>query len=417
VRKPNALDRYAAGVEVALALMSWVGKSRIPATSIRLSDGTQLTFGAPADTEFLKVDGSQIVGDPGGGGGGDSVTVNATAATDAQFGSSPAAPANAQNVVFQINTATSPDQVSAYLLLDGTTIESSGGALRLKDGAVSLAKMANIATSTILGRVTAGTGAPEALTGDQARAIVGAGKVTHGTYAGAPASPSNGDVHFVTGTPYYLSREGGAWVARSRSHGTQLYLPGQNSMAAASWTAITGAAAGSASLTDYEQGLDLSMVTPGGTSDTFPFDLAMSPAWASWTSLTVAFECSDQFSNFTKYAACLRESATGKLLWFGPHSSTGVRMMSQRQTVPGTAITTIGNDVASGEGPLRWYRLAKNGTNIEFYRSIDGVGWDSYGSIAVGTAFTTNPNRIALLIMSSVASRTVRMRVWSVQQA
>ena len=40
-------------------------------------------------------------------------------------------------------------------------------------GAVTLAKMANLATSRFIGRATAGTGAPEALTGAQARAISG----------------------------------------------------------------------------------------------------------------------------------------------------------------------------------------------------------------------------------------------------
>jgi hypothetical protein len=241
--------------------------------------------------------------------------------------------------------------------------------------------------------------------------------VTHGTFAAAPASPSNGDIHFVTGTPYYLSRESGAWVARTRSHGVALTLPGQNSMAAASWTAITGASAGVVAITDYEQGLDLEVTTPGGTStDTFPFDLAMSPAWASWTSLTIAMESSDQYQNFTKAAACLRESTTGKLLWWGRHSNTGVKLMSQRQIGPGAAISNSVNDTSGGEVGLRWFRMTKNGTNIEFYHSIDGVGWDSYGNIATATAFTTNPDRIALLIMSNVASRTFRMRVWHVAQ-
>jgi hypothetical protein len=297
------------------------------------------------------------------------------------------------------------------------TVSGSGATWTIDAQAVGVSKMTVSATSRILGRTTAGAGAAEELTGDQARAITGAGKITHGTYAGAPGSPSDGDVHFVTGTPYYLSRESGAWVARTRSHGVALTLPGQNSMAAASWTAITGASAGVVAITDYEQGLDLEVTTPGGTStDTFPFDLAMSPAWASWTSLTIAMESSDQYQNFTKAAACLRESTTGKLLWWGRHSNTGVKLMSQRQIGPGAAISNSVNDTSGGEVGLRWFRMTKNGTNIEFYHSIDGVGWDSYGNIATATAFTTNPDRIALLIMSNVASRTFRMRVWHVAQ-
>lgn len=52
----------------------------------------------------------------GGGGGGDSITVNGAAATDADFDNAdPAAPAGDLNVLWQINTATSPDSVSAYV--------------------------------------------------------------------------------------------------------------------------------------------------------------------------------------------------------------------------------------------------------------------------------------------------------------
>lgn len=50
------------------------------------------------------------------GGSGDAVSVNSTAATDADFDDAdPAAPAGGVNVKFQINTATSPDSISAHL--------------------------------------------------------------------------------------------------------------------------------------------------------------------------------------------------------------------------------------------------------------------------------------------------------------
>ena len=72
----------------------------------------------------------------------------------------------------------------------------------IADNAVSLAKMADIATATILGRVTAGTGDPEALTGTQATTLLDA--FTTSLKGLAPASGG--------GTTNYL-RADGTWAA------------------------------------------------------------------------------------------------------------------------------------------------------------------------------------------------------------
>lgn len=52
------------------------------------------------------------------------------------------------------------------------TVTGTGAVWTLDAGVVSLAKMADLATGTILGRATAGTGSPEALTASQVRAIL-----------------------------------------------------------------------------------------------------------------------------------------------------------------------------------------------------------------------------------------------------
>ena len=52
------------------------------------------------------------------------------------------------------------------------TVSGSGATWTIDAGAVSLSKMADLATSTILGRATAGTGVPEALTAAQVRTIL-----------------------------------------------------------------------------------------------------------------------------------------------------------------------------------------------------------------------------------------------------
>lgn len=56
----------------------------------------------------------------------------------------------------------------------------------IANGAVTLPKMADVATATVLGRTTAGTGVPEAMTGAQARAVVGADNASNLTSGTLP---------------------------------------------------------------------------------------------------------------------------------------------------------------------------------------------------------------------------------------
>ena len=52
------------------------------------------------------------------------------------------------------------------------TVSGAGAAWAIDAGAVTLAKMASVATASLLGRATAGTGVPEALTATQARTVL-----------------------------------------------------------------------------------------------------------------------------------------------------------------------------------------------------------------------------------------------------
>jgi hypothetical protein len=66
------------------------------------------------------------------------------------------------------------------------TVGGGGTTMTIDNSAVTLAKMADVATARIVGRTTAGTGAPEALTGTQTTALLDA--VTSGAKGLAPAS-------------------------------------------------------------------------------------------------------------------------------------------------------------------------------------------------------------------------------------
>lgn len=121
-----------------------------------------------------------------GAGGGDSVQVNGVAVTDVNLrDGTPAAPANALNVAWQ-RSGSGPDSVSAYVLTDGTTIEPSGSSIRVKDGSITAAKLANINSQRVIGRNTVGAGVTEAVTAEQILDWIGS---TRGSilYRGAAA--------------------------------------------------------------------------------------------------------------------------------------------------------------------------------------------------------------------------------------
>ena len=82
------------------------------------------------------------------------------------------------------------------------TVSASGATWTIDNGVVSLAKMADIATARFIGRTTAATGVPEALTGTQATALLDT--FTSGAKGLAPASGG--------GTTNFL-RADGSWAA------------------------------------------------------------------------------------------------------------------------------------------------------------------------------------------------------------
>lgn len=86
------------------------------------------------------------------------------------------------NVTLNYNDATNTLTISAAgagggaTLADGdygdVTVSGTGTVITIDNASVTLAKMANIATASIIGRTTAGTGVPEALTAAQVRTIL-----------------------------------------------------------------------------------------------------------------------------------------------------------------------------------------------------------------------------------------------------
>ena len=243
---------------------AWVSNS----PDLELQYGTSITATATYDSTY---DRGCVRIEAGGGGGGDSITVNASAVSDAEFSNVlPAAPALKSNVSWQVDTAVSPANISAnvphatatvigmvklaghlsgsaavpevvglketggptlltvagitdgqFLKRVGTTIVSATPPAQVPTGTgfrhvidgvedataklvdtadvnadqITYAKIQNItATARLLGRITAGAGDAEELTGTQATTLLDA--FTSALKGLAPAS-GGGTTNFL----------------------------------------------------------------------------------------------------------------------------------------------------------------------------------------------------------------------------
>jgi hypothetical protein len=95
----------------------------------------------------------------------------------------------------------------------------------------------------------------------------------------------------------------------------------------------------------------------------------------------------------------LRESGTGKLMvcCFGNPSTGGVQVGHYGS--PTTAGTVNYASSQQAQEPFGFFRAKLNGSNIEFYYSLDGVGWTQFGpAIALTANFTTAPDQWGIFI-------------------
>ena len=79
----------------------------------------------------------------------------------------------------------------------GEVTSAGDGATTIANAVVTLAKMSNLANNTIIGRVSSGTGVPEALTGANVLTIIGTVPILYGTGDAPSASGlANGTLYF-----------------------------------------------------------------------------------------------------------------------------------------------------------------------------------------------------------------------------
>lgn len=99
----------------------------------------------------------------------------------------------------------------------------------------------------------------------------------------------------------------------------------------------------------------------------------------------------------------LRESGTGKLQTWYMGASTTEGEASHAWSSP----TAFGSVRFSGSGStaespwLRWFRVVKNGSNMDFYCSPDGAVWDLAFTDTLTGSFTTAPNQWGAFLIST----------------
>lgn len=175
------------------------------ANKLRIKRRVSGAPGAPSTLEnaeiaFNEVDNTLYYGKGTGGVGGSATSVEAIGgAVKADINSPvftgvPEAPtATPGTSTGQVaTTAFVAAAVTAGSVSDGDkgdiTVSGSGGVWTVDAGAITNAKLATVATGTIKGRVTAGTGAVEDLTGAQVKTAIGLGNVDNTSDANKPVS-------------------------------------------------------------------------------------------------------------------------------------------------------------------------------------------------------------------------------------
>jgi len=171
--------------------------------------------------------GWDLVGDGGAGGGGDNISVNGTAATDADFDdATPAAPANAINVKWQKDTGT-PNNVSAYVPY-ATPLTVTGGNLTT-DSSVVRNSQAN----------TYSTGAQDFSSATSLKVPIGAGAAP--TTSGLIAYDSSANQYRagVNTVANYLVQAAAALTSGQLVQGS-----GNGAVAASGYTVVASGSAG-----------------------------------------------------------------------------------------------------------------------------------------------------------------------------
>jgi hypothetical protein len=302
-------------------------------------------------------------------------------------------------------------------VVDNSTLEVSGSTLRQKDAGTTLAKMANLAQSTIIGRAAAaGTGVPTALTPNQVSTILdsatdpfvrtsvgGGGDSTHtAAYASRPAAGNAGDAFFPS-NGFYVERDtGAAWVPWGPLFPFTAPVSGDYA-----WINQ-----GSASVVTTNGGIYLSTPADAGTGANLRIRKKAAPS-VPYT-VTMAFMPLMVSTSHT-VGLCFRQSSDGKIATFGLENGATPRLVSYKYTDE-TNFSASYTTLDIGTRPSLWFfRIADNNTNRICSFSFDGQNFFEVHSVG-RTDFLT-ADEVGFFIQSANTTYGDGMTVLSWKQA
>lgn len=149
---------------------------------------------------------------------------------------------------------------------------------------------------------------------------------------------------------------------------------------------------------DETEGLRYSIGGGNTSSSGFNLKAALRSVSGSWT-VVAKIETIGLVSGETVMGLVVRESGTGKSVFFGPNS-IGTTDTGTKKIVNFTN-ETLGTNTAARSGARNssrgsWYKIDYNGSTISFYISMDGQSWFLEYSIAATSIFTSAPNQVGI---------------------
>ena len=295
-------------------------------------------------------------------------------------------------------TGTNSGDQTITLTGDVTGSGTGSFAATVANDAITNAKLANVATATIKGRVTASTGDPEDLTGTQATTLLDT--FTSSLKGLAPASGG--------GTANFL-RADGTWAAPSGAANPETTLPTMPT----GWTNVN--VSGTRFVTEYSG----KALVIGDTSTTGGPQLHgayIAHGLSSPYRIVAPVRIQAQRTGFMLPALGWRESSSGKLMTFYPLPTANTYQMdnwnsaTSRNAVVSTASTLLSSDTA--HHALLWMAIRNDGTNIYFEVSADRNkdNFVTMYSRAISGAFLSTFDQLFLgMYQETATGRNARM--------
>jgi hypothetical protein len=172
--------------------------------AVVLDDLSDVILTTPANNDTLLFNGTNWVNHPEGGGGGDNTAEYLVKTADATLTS--------ERVVTDTSSVTGTGlplrqaKASRAALTGDVTASANSNATTIANDAVTFAKMQNVATDSLLGRDTAGTGDVENITLNSTLAMSGSGALQRAALTGDVTAPAGSNVTTIPNDTVTLAK-------------------------------------------------------------------------------------------------------------------------------------------------------------------------------------------------------------------